>query len=135
MWTSDITSIVVTRVQAIVRKKLKTKYPNINFTTSSVASTEPKFPTVYIKRLQGAERGQDLEGKSVNAILCSFQVEVTSKGSDTVAQEVADEVCKVFKTMAFQIIGEPFPDNTNAQTGVFRNVARYQRIIGYGDII
>lgn len=135
MWTSDITSVVYTRVQAIVRKKLKTKYPDINFTTSSVSSTDPKFPTVYIKRLQGSERGQDLEGIDVNAILCSFQVEVSSNGSDTVAQEVADEVCKVFKSMRFQILGEPYPDNTNAQKGVFRNIARYQRIIGYGDIL
>ena len=133
MWTSDITSIVFTRIKAIGNKKLKTKYPNINFTTSNESSKEPDFPTVYIKRLQGAERGQDLEGTSVNAILCSFQVEVTTNTNDTEAQEVADVVCSIMKSMRFQILGEPFADNT--QKGVSRNVARYQRIIGYGDIL
>ena len=133
MWFSDITSIVFTRVKSIVNKKLKTKYPDINFTTSSVASTDPKFPTVYIKRMQGAERGKDLEGTSVNAMLVTFQVEVTDNASDTRAQEVADSVCEVFKSMRFQILGEPFPDNT--QRGVFRNVARYQRLVGYGDTL
>lgn len=133
MWTSDITSIVFTRIKAIGNKKLKTKYPNINFTTSSEAPTTPKFPTVYVKRLQGAERGQDLEGTSVNATLCSFQVEVTTNTNDTEAQEVADVVCSIMKSMAFQILGEPFPDNT--QKGVSRNVARYQRVIGYNDIV
>lgn len=133
MWTSDITSIVFTRIKAIGNKKLKTKYPNINFTTSSESSTTPKFPTVYVKRLQGAERGQDLEGTSVNATICSFQIEVTTNTNDTEAQEVADVVCSVMKAMRFQILGEPFADNT--QNGVSRNVARYQRIIGYGDIL
>lgn len=133
MWFSDITSIVFTRVKAIVNKKLKTKYPNINFTTSSVASTDPKFPTVYVKRMQGAERGQDLDGTQVNAMLVTFQVEVTDNVSDTRAQEVADSVCKVMKSMRFQMLGEPFPDNT--QKGIYRNVARYQRLVGYGDTL
>lgn len=133
MWTSDITSIVFTRIKTIAKKQLKTKYPDINFTTSSVSSTDPQFPTVYIRRLQGAERGQDLEGTSVNATLCSFQVEVTDNASDTRAQEVADVIYSIMKSMRFQSIGEPFADNT--QTGVYRNVARYQRIIGYNDIL
>ncbi len=131
MWFSDITHIVVTRIKAIVTNKLKSKYPDINFTTSSASSTDPKFPTVYLRRLQGAERGQDLDGTRVNAMLVTFQVEVTDNVSDTRAQEVADSVCAVMKSMRFQILGEPFPDNT--QKGVYRNVARYQRLVGYGD--
>ena len=133
MWFSDITSIVLTRVKAIVGKKLNTKYPDIDFTTSSSSATDPKFPTVYVKRMQGAERGQDLDGTQVNAMLVTFQVEVTDNVSDTRSQEVADSVCEVMKSMRFQILGEPFPDNT--QKGIYRNVARYQRIIGYGDTL
>lgn len=133
MWTSDITSVVFTRIKAIGMKKLKTKYPEISFTTSSASSTDPKFPTVYIKRMQGSERGQDLEGTSVNATLCSFQIEVTDNVSDTRTQEVADVIYSIMKSMRFQALGEPFPDNT--QKGIYRNVARYQRLIGYGDIL
>jgi hypothetical protein len=133
MWFSDITSIVLTRVKAKVNKKLKTKYPDIEFTTSSISSTEPKFPTVYIKRMQGAECGEDLDGSTVNAMVVTFQVEITDNVGDTRSQEVADSVCEVFKSMRFQILGEPFPDNT--QKGIYRNIARYQRIIGYGDTL
>lgn len=133
MWFGDITSVVFTRVKTKVNKKLNNKYPDIDFTTSSTSTTDPKFPTVYIKRMQGAERGQDLDGTNVNAMLVTFQVEVTDNVSDTRSQEVANEVCKVFKSMRFQILGEPFPDNT--QKGIYRNIARYQRIVGYGDTL
>lgn len=133
MWFSRITNVVLTRVKAIVGKKLNTKYPGLDFTTSDTSPKDPTFPTVYIKRLPGAERGQDLDGTSVNAMLVTFQVEVTDNASDTRAQEVADSVCEVMKSMRFHMLGEPVPDNT--QKGIYRNVARYQRVIGYGDTL
>lgn len=133
MWTSDIQSIVFSRIKREGTKQLKTKYPDIFFTTSSEAEDTPSFPTVYIKRLQGAERGQDLEGTSINAFVSSFQIEVTDNKSDGRAQEVANVVCLIMKSMRYQMLGEPFADNT--QNGVHRNVARYQRIVGYNDTL
>lgn len=132
MWTSNITSIVFTRLKAIGNKKLKSKYPNINYTTSSEVLTDPKFPNVYVRRMQGAERGQDLDGSGVNAILCTFQIEVSDNISDTRAQEVADEMCAIMKSMRFQILGEPIAESSG---GVKRNIARYQRIVGYDDTL
>ena len=132
MWFSRITNIVLTRVKAIVGKKLNTKYPDIDFTTSASSSTTPKFPTVYIKRMQGSERGQDLDGSTVNAMLVTFQVEIADNISETRAQEVADNVCAVMKSMRFQILGEPV---TDSQGNIHRNIARYQRIVGYGDTL
>lgn len=132
MWFSRITNIVLTRIKAIVGKKLNTKYPDIDFTTSDTSLTTPKFPTVYVKRMPGMEKGQDLDGSSVNAMLVTFQVEVTDNVSDTRALEVADECCAVMKSMRFQLLGEPVPNNSN---GKFRNIARYQRIVGYNDTL
>ena len=132
MWFSRITNIVLTRVKAIVGKKLNTKYPDIDFTTSASSSTTPKFPTVYIKRMQGAERGQDLDGSTVNAMLVTFQVEIADNISETRAQEVADNVCAVMKSMRFQILGEPV---TDSRGNIHRNIARYQRVVGYGDTL
>lgn len=132
MWTSDIANSVFTRVKTEGTKQLQTKYPSIYFTTKSKVATTPKFPTVYIKRLQGAERGQDLNGTSVNAILSTFQVEVTTNTNDTDAQEVADVVCGIMKSMRYQMLGEPFSDNVG---DTYRNVARYQRIVGYSDTL
>lgn len=133
MWTSDIQSIVFSRIKREGTKKLKTKYPNIFFTTSSTAETNPQFPTVYIKRLQGAERGQTIDGTTVNGIVSSFQIEVTDNQSDNRAQEVADVICLIMKSMRYQMLGEPFSDNT--QKGVHRNVSRYQRIVGFNDVL
>ena len=132
MWFSRITTTVFTRIKNSVSKKLKSTYPDLNFTTSDKSSTDPKFPTVYVKRMPGAERGQDLDGSTVNAMLVTFQVEVTDNVSDTRALEVADECCAVMKSMRFQLVGEPVPDNSN---GMFRNIARYQRIVGYNDTL
>ena len=130
MWTSDIQSVVLTRIKTEGLKNLKSKYPNIQFSTSSKKATEPKFPTVYVKRMQGAERGQTLEGNTVNAILSTFQIEVTDNISDDRAQEVADVVYGIMKSMLYEAVGEPFPDNKDS---TYRNVARYRRVIGYND--
>lgn len=132
MWTSEIPSIVFTRIKTEGLKKLKSKYPNIQFTTSSKKATDSKFPTVYVKRMQGSERGQTLDGTSVNAILSTLQIEVTDDVSDVRAQEVADVVYGIMKSMRYEAIGEPFPDNDDS---TYRNVARYRRIIGYNDIL
>ena len=132
MWTSDIASMVFTRIKVEVTKKLKSKYPNINFTTSDQVRTDPTFPNVYVKELQGSERGQTLDGESVNAILSSFQIEVADNVSDNRAREVADVVFLIMKKMKYEAIGLPFQDNKD---GVHRNVARYRRIIGYNDIL
>lgn len=132
MWTSDIASIVFTRIKVEATEKLKNIYPSINFTTSDQVRTDPTFPNVYVKRLQGSERGQTLDGESVNAILSSYQIEVADNVSDRRAQEVADIVYSIMKKMRFECIGEPFPDNIE---GVHRNVARYRRIIGYNDTL
>lgn len=132
MWTSDIASIVFTRIKVEATEKLKSKYPDINFTRSNKVRTEPTFPNVYVKELQGAERGHTLDGESVNAILSSFQIEVADNVSDNRAREVADVVFLIMKKMKYEAIGLPFQDNID---GVHRNVARYRRIIGYNDTL
>lgn len=133
MWTTSISSKVFTIIKAKATTKLNTKYPDINFTTSSSVSSEPKFPTVYIKQMQGAERGQDLEGTEVNAVLSSFQIEVVTNTNDTDAREVASVVADIMKSLRYQMIGEPYADNTSSDT--HRNVARYQRIVAFGDTL
>lgn len=132
MWTKIIPPKVFTNVQKIGKEKLLKKYPNINFTTSDRAPTKPKFPTVYIKKMQGSARGGTLEDAKVNAVLSVFQIEVTTNTSQNDAETVADAVADIMTDMGYGMIGEPFPDNT---ADIYRNVSRYQRLIGYGDIL
>lgn len=132
MWTRIIPSKVFTNIQKIGKEKLLKKYPNINFTTSDRAPTKPKFPTVYIKKMQGSARGGTLEDAKVNAVLSSFQIEVTTNTSQNDAETVADVVADTMTDMGYEMIGEPFPDNT---ADIYRNVSRYRRLIGYNDIL
>lgn len=127
MWVSDIPSIVLTKVKYGFSSKLKTKYPNIKFTTSDSSNTAATFPTVYVNKLSSPEQGQDLEGTEIHAILATFQIEVTDNVSQSRANEVIDEVMRIMKAMRFQIVGDPYPDNRD---NAYRYVMRCRRVIG-----
>jgi len=133
MWISDIPSIVFTRIKTIATERLKTKYPDLFFSTEQSLPKEPQFPTVLVKRMQGGEAGQTLEGTEINAILSTFQIEIFDNVSERHAQEVADVVCEIMKSMRYEMIGEPFPDNSDDE--VFRNISRYRRIVGGNDVL
>lgn len=130
MWIKIIPSKVFTRIQMAGREKLLKRYPNINFTTNDRASSKPKFPTVYVKKMQGSARGRTLEDTKVNGILAIYQIEVTTNTNQNDAENVADVVADTMISMGFDMVGEPFPDNT---ADVYRNISRWQRIIGYND--
>ena len=132
MWTSDIPSIVLTKIKHGFSSKLKTKYPDINFTTSDSSKTTAKFPTVYVNKLSSPEQGQDLEGTEIHAILATFQIEVTDNVSQSRANEVIDEVMHIMKTMRFQIVGDPHTDNRD---NAYRYVMRCRRMIGALDTL
>ena len=85
-------SQVITRIKTQFSKKLKDRYPNLKFTNSDRADTVPKFPTVYIHEMPGAETGTDLQGDTINAVWSSFQIEVTTNTKMDEAKEVMDEV-------------------------------------------
>lgn len=123
---------VFTHLQMVGREKLSKRYPNINFTTSDRAATKPKFPTVYVKKLQGSARGRTLEDTKVNGILTTFQIEVTTNTNQSDAENAANVVADIMIDMGFDMMGEPLPDNS---ADVYRNVSRWQRLIGYNDIL
>lgn len=130
MWVSDIYSIIFTRVKNEVANRVKNKYPNIRFTDSNIVPTDPKFPTVYIHELPGVETGQDLEGLSINAFSCTIQIEVTDNVSQNRAIDVMKQVVASMKRMRFLVVSMPEFQNEERK---YRSVARFRRIIGYGD--
>lgn len=132
MWTSDISSIVFTRIKAEGNKALKTKYPNIDFTASDRSRADPQFPTVLVREIGSIERGQDLEGSFINAVLCTFQIDVSDNVNQNRAKDVMNEIVKIMKTMRFTATAMPEFQNTDS---TFRCVARFRRMIGAGDIL
>lgn len=128
----DIETIVFSRIKAILTSKLKTKYPNISFTTSDKVSGEPKFPTVYVHMVGSQEIGEDLENNTINGVLATFQIETTDNESQTKAKDVMNEVVGVMKGMRFSAIVMPESQNTDTTK---RCVARFRRTIGNLDIL
>ena len=132
MWTDYIESMVFTRVKTKGNSALKTKYPNLNYTTDNVTVGEPKFPTCYIQELAGAERGSSLDGTEVNGILCSFQIDVSDNSSKQNAKAVMVNAIDTFKQMRFEIIAFPIYRN---EDGIWVGTARVRRIIGASDTL
>ncbi len=130
MWTTDIFHKVFAKIKVETSRKYKTKYPNIYFTKTNEELQDAKFPTVYVQRMQGSERAQDLEGVFLNGVLSNIQVKITNNTNDEEAQEIADYVCLIMKSMGYRMIGEPFPNNTG---NLHENTSRYQREIDYTD--
>ena len=133
MWTKYIKSIVFTRIKTEGTAKLKETFPDIYFTTSDKVSTNPKFPTVYLKKLQGQEKGRTLDGTTVNGTLASFQIDVIDNKSDSNAENVSDVIGDIMKSMRFKMIGDPFPNRKS--TGEYRFTSRWKRVIADEDTL
>jgi hypothetical protein len=126
-----IDDIIFSKLKYEVSKLLKTKYPNLNFTTSDKNRKDALFPNVYVKLLGSPERGQDLEGKTINAAYFTFQIETIDNESQKRAKDVMNTVLSVMKSMRFDI---NFPETQNTND-YYRCVARCSRMIGSGDIL
>lgn len=133
MWTKYIKSIVFTRIKTEGTAKLQKQFPNIYFTTSEKVSTTAKFPTVFVKKLQNAEKGRTLDGTTVNGVLAGFQIDVIDNKSDNNAENVSDVIGDIMKNMGFEMVGDPFPNSQS--TDEYRFTARYQRLIGASDTL
>ena len=133
MWMKYIKSIVFTRIKNEGTAKLKATFPDIYFTTSDKVSTNPKFPTVHLRKLQGQEKGRTLDGIEINGVLSSFQIDVIDNKSDNNAENVSYVIADIMKGMRFEMVGDPFPNSKG--TNEYRFTSRWQRVIADGDII
>lgn len=149
MWTMDIPTQVFTRVTEDFSPELKSKYgfkmtkvkyewmdeAEIiwnKFSTSQISESPPEFPYITIIELPGQERGQDLEGSSLNAALFTFQVDCIDNVNESRARNCMAEVVRIMKTMRFQVKEMPSFDSRPQE---YRMTARFSRVIGYNDIL
>lgn len=147
LWTMDIPTIVFSRVTSEFSEELKTKYgikkttvklPGMTepvvawnkFSTSQVSESLPEFPYITIIELPGQERGQDLEGSSINGALFTFQVDVYDNAGDSRPKNCMAEIVRIMKSMRFQVNAMPSFDNKPQE---YRMTARFSRVVGYND--
>ena len=129
MWTNKITSFIFTELKkrGLERLSAKTEYANAFFTTSSKVQTTAKFPTIYLEKLPGAERGRTLEKGVPNAIDSAFQVIITDNVNQFRANDVADIVSDIMNELGYEPMQDPTP---TASQDTYQNIARYGRTIG-----
>lgn len=128
----DIETRVFSRIKNKYPARLKTMFPNTNFTTSDRVADDPQFPTIYVHEMSSVEKGNDLENTTINAVLSTFQIEVYDNESMDNARIVMNNVVETMKSMGFSIVS--MPEFKNSQS-VYRRVARFRRMIGSGDTL
>ena len=128
----DIQARVFSRIKNTFPKNLKTKYPNISFTTSDRVADNPQFPTVYIHEMSSQELGRDLSGTTINAIRSTFQIEVYDNNSMDNVQTVMSSVIAIMKKMRYEVTSMPEFKNS---TETYRSVTRFRRVIGSGETL
>lgn len=134
-WVSDRQTTIYSRVDAILMSKLSDIYPDLNVTMDDSPVQSAQFPTVYITFLGETERGQTLDGTTINAVNMTVEAHIkTSKDQGVLEnKEIAWDVVEAFKTMGFDATMPNIP--TSNYDGVYESVSRFSRIIGQGDVI
>ena len=133
-WADRISSVVCTRIKNEFSSTLKSKYKmtSSNFSTVGSSDTPAVFPFVYINLLPSVERGQDIEGNTINAGLFTFQIEVTDNQTQARAKDVMSEVKRIMKSMRFTV--QPTPDIQDTKD-THRAIIRCNRRIGSDDVL
>lgn len=129
-WATDLESTVVALVKAKSLPQLQKKYSKVRITDEGESSGSAVFPTVYIHLLSPTEQGQTLDGQTINALLATFQVDVTTNTSKSDCRKVMATAMNVFKEMRFQ--GKSLPE-TSINNKIYHSVARFSRVIGAND--
>lgn len=126
----DIESKIITRIEYKMPQDIKTKYPDLNFTTSERNETITRFPNVLVHVVTGYEVGQTLENIDISGMNVSVEIKVTDL-SEQNANEIMVECCKIMKSMRFSVSQYPILKNLNNSHSA---IARFRRIVGSGDI-
>ena len=129
-WAIDIESTVVALVKNKALPRLQETYPKIRITDEGESDGPAVFPTVYIHLLSAVEQGQTLDGQTINALLATFQVDVTTNTSKSDCRKVMAVIADTFKTMRFQ--GNAMPE-FSISNKVHKSTARFRRLIGAND--
>lgn len=128
-WIFDMENRVYTIVKAKTYDKLKTKYPNIRFTTSD-RNAMTEFPTVYIHKLPGGSMGATMES-GAEGDRVRFQVDIYDEKSQSNATNVAKSVGNAFIELGFKIASPSFQNESTT----YRSTMTFERVLGSGDIL
>ena len=131
-WVMDVESNVYSKVRARTMTKLKKEFPNIKFTTEDENGNETKFPTVYIHLMDAIPQGDDLQAESINGVLATFEVRVTTNTDKDDATEVMRHILNAFVDLKFRVVTASIPSKRNDN---YVSSSRFRRTIGASETI
>lgn len=127
-WYDKALDTIYTKVSTRVTKEMKSKYPNIRFTTSD-KNDATVYPTVAFMRLTGNEVGADLVGETINGVESNLQIKVYYNKNQEGANEVMWSVINNMKKLGYQTTMPIFENEAT----VYCSTCRMSRVIGSGD--
>lgn len=129
-WYEQLESKIYTVVSYRMKKALDGKTSKaIKFTSVGESDGVPYFPTCYIHELEPAEQGNDLFGKSINAVLETMECIVYTRDKKE-CKEILQECVFQMKQLGFSVTAMPI---ISTKDNVHNGVSRFRRIIGADD--
>lgn len=135
-WAYENESKVLGILNSYAIPRLQKKFTKMKFiqgvTITNLESrlSKPTFPTIYVHELPGSERGQTLDGQTINAVTATFDVQTITNTSQDDAKVMLAIVADVFKMMRFEVVTMP---EFKSDGTVYRSVARFSRLLASKD--
>lgn len=136
LWVFDNETRIISNLNSFAIPVLKQNFTNMKFqegiTITNLKSrlTGTIFPTIYVHEMSGTEKGQTIDGQTINAVADTYQVDVIVNTQQSDAKKILAIVASVFKRMRFEVISMPEFDS---EEKIYRSTARFRRLIAAND--
>lgn len=136
LWVFDNETKIISNLNSFAIPVLKQNFTNMKF-QEGITITNLKsrlagtiFPTIYVHEMGGTEKGQTIDGQTINAVTDTYQVDVIVNTQQSDAKKMLAIVASVFKRMRFEVISMPEFDS---EEKIYRSTARFSRLIAAND--
>ena len=136
LWVFDNETRIISNLNSFAIPVLKQNFTNMKFqegiTITNLKSrlTGTIFPTIYVHEMRCTEKGQTIDGQTINAVATTYQVDVIVNTQQSDAKKILAIVASVFKRMRFEVISMPEFDS---EEKIYRSTARFSRLIAAND--
>ena len=136
LWVFDNETKIISNLNSFAIPVLKQNFTNMKFqegiTITNLKSrlTGTIFPTIYVHEMRCTEKGQTIDGQTINAVADTYQVDVIVNTQQSDAKKILAIVASVFKRMRFEVISMPEFDS---EENIYRSTARFSRLIAAND--
>lgn len=110
--------------------KLRKDFPGIVVNRDVKPFKPSEFPAVFYNVVSIAERGEDLNNQTINAVEMTLEVTVYTNTNLPQNKEISGRIVSLFKDLGFKVPMMPAYENSG---NIYVSISRYRRVIGAGD--